>query len=173
MSRSFGATSLTTRSPMRIVPVEASSSPASTRSAVVLPDPDGPTRIMNSPSPMRRSRSCTAAVPSGKTLLTPSKASGAMPSAPLRPHPGDEVAIPEAAALRDAALGLVVDVDDPEAPGVAVLPLEVVQERPRAVAAHVGAVGQRLRQRDQVAAQVGRPLGVVDPAVARRRVLEG
>ncbi len=43
MSRSFGATSLTTRSAIRIVPDEASSSPATIRSAVDLPDPDGPT----------------------------------------------------------------------------------------------------------------------------------
>ena len=41
MSRSFGATLLTTRSPMSIRPSVMSSSPATQRSAVVLPQPDG------------------------------------------------------------------------------------------------------------------------------------
>ena len=50
MSRSFGGRSLTTRSPMLIVPELISSSPAMERSAVDLPHPDGPTRTMNSPS---------------------------------------------------------------------------------------------------------------------------
>ena len=50
MSRSLGATSLTTRVPMRIVPAVASSSPASIRSAVDLPEPDGPTSTISSPS---------------------------------------------------------------------------------------------------------------------------
>jgi len=40
------------------------SSPATMRSAVVLPQPDGPTRTMNSPSAMSRSRPLTAVVPS-------------------------------------------------------------------------------------------------------------
>src|SRR5579863_8630041 len=48
MSRSFGDTSFTTRSPMRISPPVASSSPAIIRSAVVLPHPDGPTNTKNS-----------------------------------------------------------------------------------------------------------------------------
>ena len=42
MSRSFGVRSLTTRPPIEIVPSEISSSPATMRSAVVLPQPDGP-----------------------------------------------------------------------------------------------------------------------------------
>ncbi len=78
MSRSLGATSLTTRVPMRIVPAVASSSPASIRSAVDLPEPDGPTSTISSPSRTSRSRSLTASVPSGKTLVTPSKASAAI-----------------------------------------------------------------------------------------------
>ena len=57
MSRSLGATSLTTRVPMRMVPAVASSSPASIRSAVDLPEPDGPTRTISSPSPTSRSKS--------------------------------------------------------------------------------------------------------------------
>jgi hypothetical protein len=64
MSRSFGGIPLTTRSPMRRVPLEMSSRPATIRSAVVLPHPDGPTRTMNSPSAMSRLSSRTASVPS-------------------------------------------------------------------------------------------------------------
>ncbi len=42
-----------------------SSSPAIIRSAVDLPQPEGPTRIMNSPSLMSRSTFLTASNPSG------------------------------------------------------------------------------------------------------------
>ncbi|HWH66951.1 MAG TPA: ABC transporter ATP-binding protein [Gaiellales bacterium] len=44
----------------RKVPLEISSRPAIIRRLVVLPQPDGPTRTMNSPSPMSRLRSLTA-----------------------------------------------------------------------------------------------------------------
>ncbi|MCY1242261.1 hypothetical protein D9M72_552130 [compost metagenome] len=50
MSRSFGATSLTMRPSMRISPPLMSSSPASIRRSVDLPQPDGPTSVTNSPS---------------------------------------------------------------------------------------------------------------------------
>src|SRR5919109_4988875 len=43
-----------------MAPSSTSSSPASMRSAVVLPEPDGPTSTMNSPSPIFRSRASTA-----------------------------------------------------------------------------------------------------------------
>ena len=43
MSRSRGATSLTIRSPIRIVPSVISSSPATMRRSVDFPEPDGPT----------------------------------------------------------------------------------------------------------------------------------
>src|ERR1035438_4145312 len=49
MSRSRGGRSLTTRSPISMSPLVTDSSPAIIRSAVVLPQPDGPTRHMNSP----------------------------------------------------------------------------------------------------------------------------
>src|SRR6476659_699280 len=52
MSRSFDSTSLTTLPSMAMVPAEISSSPASMRSSVDLPHPDGPTSTMNSPSLM-------------------------------------------------------------------------------------------------------------------------
>src|SRR5215211_3497040 len=60
MSRSRGAILLTTFSPIAIDPVVTDSRPASMRSAVVLPEPDGPTSTMNSPSPISRSSASTA-----------------------------------------------------------------------------------------------------------------
>ena len=50
MSRWAGSRSLTTRSPMVIVPEEIASSPATMRKSVDFPQPDGPTRTTNSPS---------------------------------------------------------------------------------------------------------------------------
>ena len=47
-----------------IAPSLISSSPATIRSAVVLPQPDGPTKTMNSPSPIASSSESTARVPS-------------------------------------------------------------------------------------------------------------
>ena len=55
MSRSLGGTSLTTLPPMEMVPPVTSSRPATIRSAVDLPQPEGPTSTMNSPSRMSRS----------------------------------------------------------------------------------------------------------------------
>src|ERR1700722_13617362 len=60
MSRSLGGTKLTSRPPTSRLPPSSGSSPASMRRAVVLPEPDGPTRTMNSPSLMSRSRALTA-----------------------------------------------------------------------------------------------------------------
>src|SRR6185503_4737383 len=50
MSRSLGSKSFTTRAPMRISPEVIGSSPATMRSSVDLPQPDGPTITTNSPS---------------------------------------------------------------------------------------------------------------------------
>src|SRR5215217_4351594 len=83
MSRSLGATSLTTRSPMRIWPSVIGSSPATIRRAVVLPQPDGPTRTIRLPSSTSSDRSSTATVPSSNTLVTWSNTISAMPSALL------------------------------------------------------------------------------------------
>ena len=56
------------------------------RSAVVFPQPDGPTSTMNSPSSISRFRELTAVVPSGYVFVTPSNVTPAMPSLPsLRP----------------------------------------------------------------------------------------
>ena len=70
MSRSFGGRSLTTRSPMLMVPPVISSSPAMDRSAVDLPHPDGPTSTMNSPSAISRLSSSTAFTPPGYDFST-------------------------------------------------------------------------------------------------------
>ena len=65
MSRSLGAFSFTRSPPMRSSPDEISSSPAIMFSVVDFPQPDGPTRMMNSPSAIVIDRSFTAVAPSG------------------------------------------------------------------------------------------------------------
>src|SRR5690606_12078376 len=70
MSRSRGATSLTTRPPIESVPPSTVSSPAIMRSRVDLPQPEGPTRTSSSPSRASTLASCTATKPSGYTLRT-------------------------------------------------------------------------------------------------------
>src|SRR6516164_8601323 len=70
MSRSRGETPLTTSPPMAMAPAVGSSSPATIRRAVVFPQPDGPTRTMNSPSLMVQVSASTAVVPFGKTFVT-------------------------------------------------------------------------------------------------------
>src|ERR1700754_4647738 len=70
MSRSFGVSWFTTFPAMRSSPSLMSSRPAIMFSAVDLPQPDGPTNTMNSPSAMFRFRSLTASVPSGYRLVT-------------------------------------------------------------------------------------------------------
>src|SRR5438874_2014563 len=73
-SRSRGSRSVTSRSPIVIVPPEIVSRPASMRRSVVLPQPDGPTRTMNSPLSIVRLTSSTAVTPPGKTFVTSSNA---------------------------------------------------------------------------------------------------
>src|SRR5688500_18962305 len=63
MSRSFGGTSLMRAPSTRISPALIFSRPATMRSAVDFPHPDGPTRIRNSPSPTSSERSSTAITP--------------------------------------------------------------------------------------------------------------
>src|SRR6185436_18805827 len=86
MSRSFGGTLLTTRSPMRISPPVMFSSPAIMRSSVDLPQSEGPTSTQNSPSSMAMSTPCTTAV-EPKDFLTPLSATAAMLFARLLPVP--------------------------------------------------------------------------------------
>src|SRR5215472_17685087 len=78
---------------------------------------------------------------------------------------GDEVAVPGERRLRRPALGLEVDVHQPEALMKALAPLKVVHEGPDEVAAHVYARGHRRVQRPQVAVQVADPGLVVDRPV--------
>ena len=51
-SRSFGGSSFTARSPIATVPPDLLPAPATMRSNVDLPQPDGPTSTQNSPSLM-------------------------------------------------------------------------------------------------------------------------
>src|SRR6202044_2163884 len=78
MSRSFGVLSLTTSPPIFSSPSVMSSRPATIRSAVDFPQPDGPTRIMNSPSATSRFMSLTASKPSPYCLLMCSSAISAI-----------------------------------------------------------------------------------------------
>src|SRR5919201_4931351 len=73
MFRSFDGTRFTTRSPIRSNPVVMSSRPATQRSAVVLPQPEGPTRTRNSPSSISRFRSSTAVTSGAYFFVTWSK----------------------------------------------------------------------------------------------------
>src|SRR6476661_8879600 len=59
MSRSFGGTVFTTRVPIWISPPVMVSSPATMRRRVDFPQPDGPTRMTNSPSAMSRETPCS------------------------------------------------------------------------------------------------------------------
>src|SRR5262249_480588 len=78
MSRSFGVSSFTSLPPIRRMPLVMSSSPATIRSAVVLPQPDGPTSTMNSPSPTFRVMSLTAWKPFSEALSSLSMLTSAM-----------------------------------------------------------------------------------------------
>src|SRR5215469_13459571 len=78
MSRSLGARSLTTAPPILSSPEEMSSRPATMRSAVDFPQPDGPTRIINSPSGTSRFMCLTASKPSAYRLVTSSNSISAM-----------------------------------------------------------------------------------------------
>src|ERR1700682_3491275 len=78
MSRSLAATLLTTRSPIRIRPSLICSSPASMRSAVDLPQPDGPTRTMNSLSLISTLKSLTTVRSAVYRLTTWSKVTDAI-----------------------------------------------------------------------------------------------
>src|SRR5471030_942079 len=62
MSRSLESTSFTTRLSMAMLPAVMSSRPASIRSIVDFPQPDGPTRTMNSPSAMSSEMPCRTGV---------------------------------------------------------------------------------------------------------------
>jgi hypothetical protein len=75
---------VTSRSPMMTRPAVGVSSPAIILSVVVLPQPEGPSRQTNSPSPISRLRSETA-VKSPNFLVTPSNLTEAMKPQALMP----------------------------------------------------------------------------------------
>src|SRR4051794_25096823 len=80
--------------PIRIRPTVGCSSPATIRSVVVLPQPDGPSRAKNEPCGMLRLRSSTAV--NGPNCLVSDTSSRS-------PAPPDDRAEPAAPAGRDAA----------------------------------------------------------------------
>src|SRR5205809_5368356 len=73
MARSRGSRWVMSRSPRRIEPSSTVSRPAIIRNKVVLPQPEGPTSTMNSPSLIVRLMPSTALTPPGNVLLTPLK----------------------------------------------------------------------------------------------------
>src|SRR5487761_2344443 len=110
MSRSFGNTLLTTVPPMEMVPDETSSRPANMRSAVVLPQPDGPTKTMNSPSATVSDRFSTAGRLSPKTLVTASKVISAISRCSLIETCGAGSSVdPHGEALDEVALETEID----------------------------------------------------------------
>ena len=68
--RLFGGTPTTSSPRSRMSPASGSSNPATIRIVVVLPQPDGPSSVRNSPSRMSIERSSTA-VTSPKRFVTP------------------------------------------------------------------------------------------------------
>src|SRR4051794_22924393 len=154
MSRSLGGTPLTSRSSMKMEPSSTGSSPASIRRVVDFPQPEGPTRTMNSPSPISRSSPGTAgASKPGYQRWAPLNVTVAMiapssqppsqpPSQPSACHSqavaGDHIGVPPGRVLRRTTLVGEVDVDQAEALVVAPRPLEVVEQGPHVVAPHVG-----------------------------------
>src|SRR6202022_2065759 len=83
MCRSRGGRSETSRSPIRTAPPSIRSRPARHRSSVVFPQPEGPSRTMNTPSRTSRSTSLSAIV-FPKILRTDSNATLDMFSSPAR-----------------------------------------------------------------------------------------
>ena len=63
MFRRCGGVPTTLRSSTRIAPESGCSNPAAMRSAVVLPHPDGPSRLTSSPGSIARSNDSIAAWP--------------------------------------------------------------------------------------------------------------
>src|SRR5215211_6087387 len=71
MSRLRGSSRVTSWSPMWMLPDDTSTIPASIWSIVDLPQPDGPTSTMNSPSRISRSTLSTASGPSLYVFVSP------------------------------------------------------------------------------------------------------
>ena len=88
----------------------------------------------------------------------------------MRPDP---IAIPISGILRDPLLCFVIDVDDAEAVGIALCPLEIIHKGPEEIAADICALGCRSFQREQIAVEKINAVWVVDLAVQRNRVVRG
>src|ERR1700743_1717381 len=86
MSRSLGWTLLTTRSPIEIVPEVMFSSPASIRSRVDFPQPDGPTRTTKAPSSIGIVTPCRTSKPPND-LRTSRMGTDDIPPPPEIPNP--------------------------------------------------------------------------------------
>jgi hypothetical protein len=76
-SRRFGGTPSTDRPPMRISPPSWVSRPAIMRNMVDFPQPDGPTRVRNSPPTMASETPRRIAVPA-KLFTIPASSTAAM-----------------------------------------------------------------------------------------------
>ena len=94
---------------MESEPEVMSSRPANIRSAVVLPQPDGPTRTMNSPSATCSERSSTARTSSPKILVTPSKVISAISDCSLDVAPCRSSVDAHGESLDEVALEAEVD----------------------------------------------------------------
>src|SRR5713226_9172435 len=100
MSRCCGGSAVTSVSPNQMRPAVGVSRPAIIRRVVVLPQPEGPTKVKNSRSPISSDRSRTAwtsRLPRPKRLSRPSsRTENAMPG-PLarRPQAAQQVALQE------------------------------------------------------------------------------
>src|SRR5262245_22310717 len=96
MLRSLGSTPFMSRPPTRIVPALGSSSPTINESSVDFPQPEGPTRMKNSPSAIVRLTSRTAAPPEENAFDTRSRTISAI-SALHRAggEPGDDPPLEE------------------------------------------------------------------------------
>src|SRR4051812_23689212 len=113
MSRFFGCRSFTTLSPIRMSPEVISSSPAVMRRAVVLPEPEGPTRTRNSPSATARLSESTARVPSENALETSANSIEAIVARYLQNHAKARLSVLQALARRLRGLRLRLDLDRP------------------------------------------------------------
>src|SRR4249919_649748 len=127
MSRAFGGTSLTTRPPISIVPEVGFSRPATIRSAVVLPHPEGPTSTMNSPSSTVCVSASTATTFPSKTLLTARKTTSA--TRPLTLHSSRRDGVDEVTLCEQE--GEQHRHDDHHVPGHEQRPLRVVRSLER------------------------------------------
>src|SRR5467141_1918537 len=100
MSRCCGGSAVTSVSPNQMRPAVGVSRPAIILKVVVLPQPEGPTKVKNSRSPISSERSrtaCTSRAPRPKRLSRPSSRTENAIGTPLprRPQAAQQVALQE------------------------------------------------------------------------------